>query len=46
MLLFAILIDTFQWYHLLGADNSPSVELVTFRDPIIDKGLDIENNVT
>ena len=44
--LIAILFDVFQWHHLLLAAKNPSVAVVTFKDSIRDKGLDIENNVT
>ena len=46
MPLVAIILDIFQWHHLLRAANNPSVELITFNDSIRDKALDIENNAT
>ena len=46
MPLITMLIDIFKWDHLLQAANNPSSALVTFKDSIWDKGLDIENNVT
>ena len=38
-------IDIFKWHHLLRAAKNPSVELVTFKDSIRDKGLGIEKSV-
>ena len=45
MPLIAILIDIFQWHHLLRAVNNPLAELRTFKNSIRDKGLDIKNDV-
>ena len=39
-------IDIFKWHPLLRAAKNPSVELVTFKDSIRDKGLGIEKSVS
>ena len=46
MAIITILLDIFHWHHLLQAAKNASVAVVTFKDSIREKGLDIENNVT